>query len=196
MSDFERLTRVQGLVTDISKVNRNHRVPGTERRETVIEHSFAAAMMCWRLCEDLELGLDLSKIFKYALVHDFTERGLEQDYNAYAKGNDRIAKHAYEADQLEQLTAEFTDFGDFTSTLANYNDRVDDEAWFVQTVEKTQALILDQEDGWRAHIIIGASYDDYCAHHARVLDNCYPPLHDLLADVIEYGRQTYYEQPV
>ncbi|HUD06784.1 MAG TPA: HD domain-containing protein [Candidatus Saccharimonadales bacterium] len=195
-SIFERLSGIQQLVTDVSKVNRNHRVLGTERRENVIEHSFAAAMMCWQLCLDLELDLDLGKVFKYVMVHDFTERGLEQDFNAYLHAGDRAAKDTYEAAQLDALVVEFADFSDFTTTLTNYRDRADSEAWFTESVEKMQAIVLDQMDGWRAHIAIGASYDDYCAHHKRVLDDCFPPLHDILADVIEYGRQTYYDQPI
>lgn len=193
---FEGPASVQRLVTDIAKVQRNHRIPGTDRRENVIEHTFASAMIGWWVHEELGLtDLDMGKVFKYILVHDFTERGLTFDFNAYAIAGDREAKAHYEQEQLHAIVKEFGNFGDFTTTLVNYQLRADNEAWFAQTIEKMQAVILDQIDGWRAHESIGASYDDYCAHHHEVIENCYPPVRVLLEQVVEYGRQTFYDQP-
>lgn len=193
---FEGLAQVQRLVIDITNVNRNHRIPGTERNETVIEHSFASAIMAWWAYEQLGLReLDMGKVLKYILVHDFAERGLSQDYNAYRHASDHRAKEEYETAQLEALRVEFLEFEDFTKTLSDYQERADDEAWFAETIEKMQAIVLDQIDGWRAHIAIGANYDDYVAHHERILERCYPPARVLLAQVVEFGRQTYYDQP-
>lgn len=193
---FDRAASIQHLVSDVGRVSRNHRIPGTERHESVVEHSFGSCMLAWRMAEELELQdlLDMGKVFKYIMIHDFTERGLVQDYNAYRHAGDHVAKQAYEAEQQQALLSEFADFAEFTEMLQDYDAQADDEAWFAETVEKTQAIILDHNDSWRAHIAIGASLEDYVAHHAGVLERAYPPTHTLVAEIIEAGRQSYEAQ--
>lgn len=193
--DFESLADVQRLVNDITKVERNHTIPGTDRHENVVEHSFASAMLAWWVHDKLELDLDMAKVFKYIMVHDFTERGLSRDYNAYRHASDHASKEEYEQAQLESLVEEFEGFAGFVEVLTGFQQRVDDEAWFAETIEKMQAIVLDQIDDWRAHRAIDARYDDYIAHHEGVLERAYPPAHFLLDQVIEYGRQTYWDQP-
>ena len=83
-NNHNKLTQIQGLVLDMIKVNRNHRIPGTNRRENVIEHSFSVAMLCWKIHSIIKSNLNLEKILTYALAHDFSERGQKYDTNTYA----------------------------------------------------------------------------------------------------------------
>lgn len=203
--NFERLSELQGLSTAMSMVQRNHQVPGTEERhETVTEHVASAQFMAHYVNELLDLGLDMAQVDLYLMTHDLTERGLPRDYNAYGDKETKAKKEAYESAQLEILIDEFSFFPGLVRALRRYHGEPfppDPEAHFVDSIEKMQAIIADQRDGWRAHQTVetpdgvGVSYEGYIAHHAAVLERCYPPIRDLMAEVIEHGRQTYYMSP-
>jgi 5'-deoxynucleotidase YfbR-like HD superfamily hydrolase len=194
-NSYDRFAGVQRLVADMAQVERNHRMLGTERQENVVEHSFGVAMLCWRIHSALGLELDLSKILKYAMVHDFPERGIAKDTNAFGSPAERATKKAREDAELARILAEFDDFKDFTTTLTDYQTIADEEARFVWTVDKIQALVHGEMDDWHPYITCGADYDAYCAKGAEWLTQCSPPLYDLLAETIEHGRQFYYDQP-
>ena len=192
---YSELARVQQIVLDVLKVDRNHRIPGEERRENVVEHSFSVAMQSWRIHEALGLDLSLEKILKYAQVHDFPERGLSQDINTFADPEQRRFKEAHEQEELNKIIAEFPNFEDFTKTLVDYRAQADEEALFVWSVDKMQAIILGEIDDWRPYIILGISYDAFCAKNEELLAQCSPHVSELFAEVIERGKQTYYDRP-
>ena len=104
--EFDKLKQIQQLVIDITKIERNHYMPGTNRRENVVEHSFSLAMLCWRIFEIVKPPLDIAKILKYALVHDFMERGMANDVNTYATETERQMKKELEAQELKKLSLE------------------------------------------------------------------------------------------
>lgn len=90
--DYAGLKQVQQLVAELSNVDRSHFVMGTNRYENVVEHSFSLLMLCWKVFEIVKPPLDIAQIFKYALVHDFTERGLARDTNTYGTQKERELK--------------------------------------------------------------------------------------------------------
>src|SRR3989344_3513354 len=118
---------IQRLVVDIQKVERHHSIPDTDRHENVAEHSFSVAILCWRIYEAVNPPLDISKILKYALIHDFTERGLKADVNTYAQKEERNVKKERELLELKKISSEFEDFDDFILMLNGY-EKSDEEA--------------------------------------------------------------------
>lgn len=193
LSDLEK---IQQLSLDIIAINRNHYIPDTERHENVAEHSFSMALLCWKLFEEVNPPLDLSKILKYAISHDFAERGLEQDTSAYASAESREEKYEREAAELERIKEEFSDFSDLGKSIEDYEAAVDEEALFVYSVDKMQAAILGSIDDWRPYAEAKITYEDFCEKNEGYISNkCSPYLKEVFTQVYEDACKTYYDQP-
>jgi 5'-deoxynucleotidase YfbR-like HD superfamily hydrolase len=61
------------LLHDFQKVERVIFVPGNERNENDVEHSYLLAMLAWQIAEMVAPHLSRKKVLKYALVHDLVE---------------------------------------------------------------------------------------------------------------------------
>lgn len=192
---YEHLQSVQQLVMDVLKVRRNHRILGTDEHENVIEHSFSVLMLCWRIIEAVRPPLDTAKVFKYALVHDFTERGVSSDVNTYANKEERESKKVREAAEFEKLRAEFGDFEGLVTALEAYEARADEEALFVWSVDKMQAIILGEMDGWRPYASYGVTYDQFTKKGEEFLAACSPYVRDIFSKVFAGACETYYDRP-
>jgi len=188
------LDKVQQLAVDIQKVERNHCIPGTDRPENVAEHSFSVAMLCWRIFDAVNPPLDFSKIMKYALAHDLSERGLKADTNTYANKEERAKKKEYEAEELEKISAELSDFKGLVEAANNY-ETLDEEALFVWSVDKMQAVILGEMDDWRPYESYGVTYGQFCEKMEQFISASSPFVKDVLREVFESARKTYYDNP-
>src|SRR5687768_18319751 len=113
------LFELQKMSIDLALIDRNHYLAGTGRRENDIEHSFTVALLCWYIHDRYKIDLDITKILKYALAHDFVER-YAGDVNTYASTEARQQKVKDEAAALERLSAEFTVFPDLVSKMNEY----------------------------------------------------------------------------
>lgn len=193
MSPRNHLHTLQQLVTAFSLVERNHLIPGTERHETDVEHSFSVAMLAWFICDKYNLPLNREKVLKYALSHDFVEV-YAGDVSAFASPQKRQQKMVAEAIALKRLTKEFSAFPDLVATLQNYEKRRDDESLFVWTVDKLQALILGDIDGWRPFARLGITYSQFCDKHADILEKASPYMKDIYVELLDYYKTTYYDK--
>ncbi len=191
----DQLSNVQQLVLDIIKVERGHRIPGTERRENVVEHSFSVAVLCWKIYEAVRPPLDMSKIFKYALAHDFLERGYKIDVNTYASSKEKEDKKEREISEMKKMREEFSDFDDLIVTLNMYDQCTDEEALFVRSIDKMQGIILGGIDHWRPYASHEITYDQFCAKGEEFLGACSPYVKEVFVGVLEKSRATYYDQP-
>jgi 5'-deoxynucleotidase YfbR-like HD superfamily hydrolase len=189
------LEKVQQLVLDIIKVERNHSIPGTNRRENVIEHTFSVTMLCWRIYEIVRPPLDMSKIFKYVLIHDFSERGYKVDVNTYASKEEKDLKKKQEAAEVKKLSTEFGNFEDFVHILNNYEKIADDEALFVWSVDKMQGIILGGIDKWRPYASYGVTYKQFCDKGDEFLARCSPYVKDIFIKLMDDSCKTYYDNP-
>ncbi len=188
------LDAIQRLVVDIQKVERHHSIPDTDRHENVAEHSFSVAILCWRIYEAVNPPLDISKILKYALIHDFTERGLKADVNTYAQKGERNVKKERELFELKKISSEFEDFDDFILMLNGY-EGLDEEALFVWSVDKMQAIILGKIDGWRPYMSYGVTYEQFCVKIEGFIIKCSPHVREIFKEVFETAKETYYDNP-
>lgn len=57
----------------LKSVNRRTYINGGERVENSAEHSWQLAMACWAFAELLEGDYDITKLVKFALIHDIGE---------------------------------------------------------------------------------------------------------------------------
>ncbi len=185
---------LQALVVDMALIHRMHFLTGQERNENDIEHSFAVAMLCWYICDLHRLPLDLAKVLKYALIHDFPER-YAGDTNSFGSADERANKVIREKAALKRLNREFKHFGDLRSSLEAYEAKHDEEALFVWTVDKMQAMILADIDGWRPYRNYGVSYERFLAKHSEQLATCSRYCKEIFAELLEYCKATYYDQP-
>jgi len=188
------LEKIQQLVVDIQKVERNHCIPGTDRHENVAEHSLSVAMLCWMVFESVKPPLDFPKILKYALVHDFPERGLESDTNTHAGKEERAIKKERETAELQKINGEFEYFADLIEALNDYEE-LDEEALFVWSVDKIQAIILGKMDNWRPYKSYGVTYKQFCDKIEEFISESSLYVKDIFGEVFEDAKKTYYDNP-
>jgi 5'-deoxynucleotidase YfbR-like HD superfamily hydrolase len=198
MSNTERpeptLFKLQELVVGLAMVERNHHLIGQDRTENDIEHSFAVAMLAWYICQKLQLSLNVEKILKYALVHDFVER-YAGDVNTFASDKARDDKAKLEEAALSRLGQEFAEFEDLVRYMNDYETKTDEESLFVWTVDKLQALVLGELDDWRPYVKVDVSYDNFVTKHSEFLTSGSPYVRKMYKTMMEYFVTTYYDRP-
>jgi len=184
------LPLLQQLLIDMSLIDRNHYLAKTNRRENDVEHSMTVAALCWYIYEKYSLPLDLSKILKYALAHDFVER-YAGDVNTFASAQERAKKVEDEQASLRRLSREFQGFPDLATTMEEYESQSDEESLFVWTVDKMQALVMGGLDDWRPYAELGITYDQFVAKYAELLSRSSPHCRDLFETIINDSKTTY-----
>lgn len=185
---------LQKMVIDLSLINRSHYLAKTDRHENDIEHSMAVAVLCWYIYEKLQPNLDLAKILKYAMCHDFVEQ-YAGDVNTFAGADARQAKVANEAAALKRIEQEHKEFPDLAKTIAEYELRSDEESKFVWTVDKMQALIMGDMDAWRPYAEIGIPYQTFIEEHDDLLARSSQYCKEIYRELIAYCHTTYYDRP-
>lgn len=188
------LFSLQQLIVDLALIDRNHYLAKTQRRENDIEHSVSVAVLCWFIHDAYQIKLDISKILKYALAHDFIER-YAGDTNAFASQVDRAKKLEREKDSLAKLQAEFHEFSDLVAITSAYEAREDEESLFVWTVDKMQALIMGDLDSWRPYKEFGIDCEWFSKKYTDQLTICSPYCKEIFEGLLHYCQSTYYDQP-
>jgi putative hydrolase of HD superfamily len=184
------LFELQKMNIDLARIDRNHYLAGSERRENDIEHSFTVALLCWYIHDRYNINLDITKILKYALAHDFVER-YAGDVNTYASAKAREQKVKDEAASLERLSTELAAFPDLVSKMNEYELKQDEESLFVWTVDKMQQLIMGDLDAWRPYREISITFEQFCDKSAEQLEKSSPYLREIFEGLIEYSKSTY-----
>lgn len=189
------LFSLQQMIIDLSLIDRNHYLAKTERRENDIEHSMTVAILCWYIHDKYQIKLDIAKILKYAMTHDFVER-YAGDVNTFASTDERNAKVQRERESLERLSGEFSKFRDMILSMQEYELKQDEESLFVWTVDKMQQLIMGDMDGWRPYAEINIEYDRFVAKCNEQLGKSSKHCREIFEGLIEYSKSTYYDRPV
>lgn len=188
------LFALQQMTIDLSMIKRNHYLAKTDQKENDSEHSLTVALLCWYIHERHHLRLDISKILKYAITHDFVER-YAGDVNTFADQNERDAKIARERNSLERLSLEYRHFPGMISAMREYESRKDEESKFVWTVDKMQGMIMGDMDSWRPYANLGITYDQFVSKHTEHLMKSSKYCREIFEGVLEYCKTTYYDQP-
>ena len=188
------LFSLQQLTIDLSLIARNHHLAKTDKKENDIEHSLTVALLCWYIYDREELKLDLSKILKYAITHDFVER-YAGDVNTFASAEERNNKVIRESDSLEKLAKEYDKFPTMIFAMRQYELKEDEESLFVWTVDKMQGMIMGDMDGWRPYANLNISYDSFVKKHGEHHSKSSKYCKEIFEGLLEYCKTTYYDRP-
>lgn len=153
LPDFQRLIEFQKLLLRFQAVKRNNYVPPSDKLENDAEHSFFLALSAWFLAANSSRSYDISKVLKYALVHDLVEI-YAGDVIAFVGPEEKARKKIRETEALEKLRADLKDFSEVTDLIHSYEQREDPESRLVYATDKIQPLIMNLlDDGrvWRHH---------------------------------------------
>jgi len=144
---LEALQRFNDLLLQYQRIERVMRVPGTERNENDVEHSYMLTMLAWYLIEKDKLSLNKDLVIKYALVHDLVEvyAGDTYIYDEEA----RKTKHEREGKAAQRLALEFPDFSELHTLIAEYERQDTAESRFVRALDKLHPMLCIYVDGGR-----------------------------------------------
>ena len=126
----------------------------SERAENDAEHSYALALTAWFLCGYFK-ELDRDRVLRCALAHDLVEV-YAGDTSVFANAEKLSSKPQREAEALQRLAGEWSDFPDLIVCMQEYKARASNEAKFVYALDKIMPIILNyaqQGKGWRKHNI-------------------------------------------
>ena len=182
------------MIIDLSLIDRKHYLAKTRRRENDIEHSMTVAVLCWYIHDKYNINLDISKILKYAITHDFVER-YAGDVNTFASDIERKEKVQLEKKSLYKLSDEYQDFTSMVVSMQEYEQKENEEALFVWTVDKMQALIMGDMDAWRPYSELEISYEEFTAKYDEQLSKSSRYCKEIFEEFINYCKSTYYDQP-
>lgn len=147
---------------DVQKVERVILVPGSDRNENDVEHSYLLAMLAWQIAEVTAPHLSREKVLKYALVHDLVEvyagdvAFFTKDPNAFVEKKEK--EHLALARILEEkMLSE-----DMCASLVAYEDRIDAEAEFVYALDKLIPILSIYLDGGRTWKVHGITLENLC----------------------------------
>jgi 5'-deoxynucleotidase YfbR-like HD superfamily hydrolase len=139
--DIDRAIAFTKLLHAFQKVERVIHVPGEDRWENDVEHSYLLAMLGWYLVDSLALKLDRDNVLRYALAHDLVEIYAGDTY-AYTDDEAlKNSKHAREHASQQRIKGEFPEFSDLHRTIEQYEARADDESVFVYRLDKLIPVI-------------------------------------------------------
>lgn len=147
----EHLLQLQSKINAYTQVRRRHYLPGTGTREDDSSHSLSVAIICWHYYQLFGRELSVSKILKYALIHDLVEI-YAGDVATYASSEALLQKDKDEEVALDRLTEELSFDNDLVSHLIDYQKMADEEASFVWACDKIQAYVQGELDNWRAYL--------------------------------------------
>ena len=147
--DLAPLLRFSELLGEFSRIERKIYIPGTDRRENDVEHSFHLAMITWYLIDSTSLDLDLSRAFRYALAHDLVEI-YAGDTDFYSNDEAHVtSKPAREAAAAARLREEYPEFPQVHEAIDAYVRKDDRESRFVYALDKILPILRNRENGGR-----------------------------------------------
>lgn len=151
MPKIENLLEFTKFYTQFQQIKRRLRVVGEDRKENDAEHSFQVALTCWYLISEYKLSLDITKVLKYAILHDLPE-AITGDY-AFSLNTETVKEKALAEDKaIEKMTEMFPNFKELKTLLKDYNSLADEESRFVNATEKlipVMNIYLDKGLTWK-----------------------------------------------
>ncbi len=124
-------------------------VPGTDRRENDIEHSYHLAMLAWYIADSNSLLLDKNLLLSYSLVHDFVEVYAGDTYIYSKNAHDHESKKEREEAARLRLEKEFPEFAGMHNTILEYEKQENLESRFVYVLDKLHPVFQIYLDGGR-----------------------------------------------
>ena len=79
-------------------------------------------------------------------------------------------------------------------SIQDYEALIDDEAKFVKTIDKMQAIILGELDDWRPYRKVGVTHEQFVEKGESFLASCPDCLKPTLQALNEHSRKSFYHQ--
>jgi putative hydrolase of HD superfamily len=148
------LKKLLDLSYSYAGIDRDLKYPNRERVENDAEHSYQLCLFAWAIIEIDKLSLDTSKVFKLCIAHDLVEV-YSGDVPLWGKvgHHEKIER---EAQALQTIKEKFSETDDIASVIAEYKERMTEEAKFVYGLDKLLPFLNQlQTSGiiWKNHRI-------------------------------------------
>ncbi|HEY3341621.1 MAG TPA: HD domain-containing protein, partial [Anaerolineae bacterium] len=118
-----------------------------ERCESVAEHTFGMAMLCMFIADACIPTLDMQKVLRLALLHDFGEIYAGDITPADAVSPEE--KHRREREAVQQVFARLPRGAEYLALWQEYEENQTDEARFVKQMDRLemalQATVYEQQ---------------------------------------------------
>lgn len=122
------------------KCNTRHSWTSTGRHESVAEHSWRLAVMAM-LCADEFPDININKVIKMCLIHDFGE-AVTGDIPAFLK---TIDDEKAEAQAVRSLISELPNADDYIALFEEMDELMTPEARLWKALDKAEALVSHNE---------------------------------------------------
>jgi putative hydrolase of HD superfamily len=109
---------------------------GIDRPESVADHSFAMALIAWRIAREAG-GLDAERVLLMALLHDFAEARLTDIPNP---AKELLPEGAFAAAEAEVIRAQWPDDDEAKALLAEFLAGETEEAKLVAAVDHLELV--------------------------------------------------------
>ena len=181
--DAEKIIEFCELLHRFQRVERVVHVPGENRYENDVEHSYLLAMTAWYIIDAFGLALDRDTVIRYALTHDLVEvyagdtYAFTKDVHAHA---DKV-KREEEAQHL--LQKNFPEASSVHAHIERYEQHADPESMFVYALDKLMPLIGQYLQDGRSIQLEKLSFSEV-VHHKRKKVAASPEIADALEQII------------
>jgi putative hydrolase of HD superfamily len=152
MSNLQDILKFTEFTQEFRRIERAIRLLKENRDENDAEHSFQLALVGWYIISSHKFKLDVSKVIKYALVHDLVEvyAGDTPLHQATQEMHDN--KHTREQEAYERIKKEFPAFPEMHVLIKEYEERTTEESKFVYALDKLLPdliMYLDEGHAWK-----------------------------------------------
>ncbi len=158
-----------------------------DRKESDAEHSFQLALVGWYLNEKDSLGLDVSKIARYALVHDLAEAYAGDTPSYGFETEEKKTQHAREEEALARIRKEFPEAGELWKWIDLYQKRADEESKFTYVLDKILPVINMYITGHKEWIGFGQTLQHMIIEKEEKI-KAYPAIAKYFWEVVELLR--------
>ena len=149
--ELDRIIELEKMLHAFACVERTGlRIRGSNAKENDAEHSFFLTMLAWYVIDVTGLPLDISRVIRYALVHDLVEvyAGDTSILDAEAVKT----KHKREKAAQERIKKEFPEFLGLNEAIHAYENQDDEESRFVKALDKVDPVLsnyIQKGRGWK-----------------------------------------------
>jgi putative hydrolase of HD superfamily len=150
--NLDSILKFVDLIHQFRTIERKVLVHKSERDENDAEHSFTLAMLAWYINDTHSLGLDASKLMKYALAHDLVEVYAGDTFFYQTTDQALSEKHEKEAAAARRLQQELPEFVQLHEMIEQYEKREDIESKFIYALDKVEPVLsiyLDDGRTWK-----------------------------------------------
>ena len=148
--NLSQILKFTNFLTDFRNIKRTIYLRGSDQQENDAEHSYQLAVLAWYINQVGDLGHNIDKLIKYALIHDLVEVYAGDTY-IYSKDCDLVeTKEAREKDALVKIAKEFSEFENLQLALESYEQQADPESRFIYVLDKLIPILNIYNDAGRS----------------------------------------------